>query len=182
MDQDSDSVYVTNQEQIVEAAKVAYAKYPTIVNNIPLEGASTYKNNPESYALMDSKISSAQMAIGYSSNLAQMALSYYYDKYYRRNVKSPELEDIFVICSVLAQCAIDSAKRIYSVNINIELNKIRNMECMKEYCEKVNEENEEEEDNEEGDEDNEEERYVPKVPLFYAENQKSRGNKRGIMS
>lgn len=179
MDQDSDSVYVTNQEQIVEAAKVAYAKYPTIVNNIPLEGASIYKNDSESYALMDSKISSAQMSIGYSSNLAQMALSYYYDKYYRTNDKSSELEDIFVICSVLAQCAIDSAKRIYSVNINIELNKIRNMECMKEYCEKVNEENEEEEDNEEGDEDNEEERYVPKVPLFYAENQKSRGNKEG---
>ena len=168
MDQDSDSVYVTNQEQIVEAAKVAYAKYPTIVNNIPLEGASTYKNDPESYALMDSKISSAQMSIGYASNLAQMALSYYYDKYYRTNVKSPELEDIFVICSVLAQCAIDSAKRIYSVNINTELNKIHDMECMREYCEEVNEENEQGE---------EEVRRVPKVPLFYAENQKSRGNK-----
>ena len=169
-DYDSDVLYVTNQEQIVEAAKVAYAKYPTIVNNIPLEGASTYKNNPESYALMDSKISSAQMAIGYSSNLAQMALSYYYDKYYRRNVKSPELEDIFVICSILAQCAIDSAKRIYSVNIKAELNKIRDMECMREYCKKVNEENEEGE---------EEVRRVPKVPLFYKENQESRGNKEG---
>lgn len=167
-DYDSDVLYVTNQEQIVEAAKVAYAKYPTIVNNIPLEGASTYKNNPESYALMDSKISSAQMAIGYASNLAQMALSYYYDKYYRTNVKSPELEDIFVICSILAQCAIDSAKRIYSVNINTELNKIHDMECMREYCEEVNEENEQGE---------EEVRRVPKVPLFYAENQKSRGNK-----
>ena len=167
-DWDSDVLYVTNQEQIVEAAKVAYAKYPTIVNNIPLEGASTYKNDPESYALMDSKISSAQMSIGYASNLAQMALSYYYDKYYRTNVKSPELEDIFVICSVLAQCAIDSAKRIYSVNINTELNKIHDMECMREYCEEVNEENEQGE---------EEVRRVPKVPLFYAENQKSRGNK-----
>lgn len=169
-DLDSDQVYVTNQEQIVEAAKVAYAKYPTIVNNIPLEGASTYKNDLEYYALMDSKISSAQMSIGYASNLAQMALNYYYDKYYRTNVKSPELEDIFVICSVLAQCAIDSAKRIYSVNINTELNKIHDMECMKEYCEEVNEENEEGE---------EEVRRVPKVPLFYAENQKSRGNKEG---
>lgn len=186
MDQDSDSVYVTNQEQIVEAAKVAYAKYPTIVNNIPLEGASIYKNDSESYALMDSKISSAQMSIGYSSNLAQMALSYYYDKYYRTNVKSPELEDIFVICSVLAQCAIDSAKRIYSVNINTELNKIHDMECMKEYCKKAKKSkcnNEEDEDNEEGEDENEEKseefRYVPKVPLFYAENQKSRENRDG---
>lgn len=167
-DYDSDVLYVTNQHEIVEAAKVAYAEYPTIVNNIPLEGASTYKNDSESYALMDSKISSAQMAIGYSSNLAQMALSYYYDKYYQTNDKSSELEDIFVICSVLAQCAIDSAKRIYSVNINAELNKIRDMECMKVYCEEVNEENEEGE---------EKVRHVQKVPLFYAENQKSSGNK-----
>ena len=185
-DYDSDVLYVTNQHEIVEAAKVAYAKYPTIVNNIPLEGASTYKNDLESYALMDSKISSAQMAIGYSSNLAQMALSYYYDKYYRKSVKSSELEDVFVICSVIAQCAIDSAKRIYSVNINTELNKIHDMECMKEYCKKVKKSernNEEDEDNEEGEDENEEEseefRYVPKVPLFYAENQKSRGNKEG---
>lgn len=169
-DYDSDVLYVTNQSQIVEAAKVAYAEYPTIVNNIPLEGASTYKNELESYALMDSKISSAQMSIGYASNLAQMALSYYYDEYYRLNVKSPELEDIFVICSVLAQCAIDSAKRIYSVNINTELNKIHDMKCMKEHCEEVNEENEEGE---------EEVRRVPKVPLFYKENQESRGNKEG---
>lgn len=167
-DLDSDQVYVTNQSQIVEAAKVAYAEYPTIVNNIPLEGASTYKKDLESYALMDSKISSAQLAIGYSSNLAQMALSYYYDKYYRTNIKSPELEDLFIICSVLAQCAIDSAKRIYSVNINTELNKIHDMECMREYCEEVHEENEEGE---------EKVRYVQKVPLFYAENQRGRGNK-----
>ena len=180
-DYDSDVLYVTNQEQIVEAAKVAYAKYPTIVNNIPLEGASTYKKDPESYALMDSKISSAQMSIGYASNLAQMALSYYYDKYYRLNVKSPELEDVFVICAVLAQCAIDSAKRIYSVNINTELNKIHDMQCMKEYCKEVknSKHSNEEEDNEERDEDNGEVRNVPKVPLFYAENQKSRGNRDG---
>lgn len=164
-DLDSDSVYVTNQHEIVEAAKVAYTEYPTIVNNIPLEGVSIYKNDSESYALMDSKISSAQMSIGYSSNLAQMALSYYYDEYYRTNVKSDELEDVFSICAILAQCAIDSAKRIFSVNVKGELTRIRNMKCMREYCEEVNEENEEKV------------RYVQKVPLFYAENQKSRGNK-----
>ena len=44
------------------------------------------------------------------------------------------------------------------------------MKCMKEYCEEVNEENEEGE---------EEVRRVPKVPLFYKENQESRGNKEG---
>ena len=180
-DLDSDSVYVTNQHEIVEAAKVAYTEYPTIVNNIPLEGASIYKNASESYALMDSKISSAQMSIGYSSNLAQMALSYYYDEYYRTNVKSGELENVFVVCSVLAQCAIDSAKRIFGVNVKGELTRIRNMECMKKRCDVVKKlcyvsckksaKTKEQQENEEKGEWKVKKKLVPKVPEFYARNQ-----------
>lgn len=180
-DLDSDSVYVTNQHEIVEAAKMAYTEYPTIVNNIPLEGASIYKNDSESYALMDSKISSAQMAIGYASNLAQMALSYYYDEYYRTNVKSYELEDVFSICAILAQCAIDSAKRIFGVNVKGELTRIRNMECMKKRCDVVKKlcyasykksaKNKEQQENEEKGEWKVKEKLVPKVPEFYARNQ-----------
>ena len=185
-DLDSDSVYVTNQHEIVEAAKVAYTEYPTIVNNIPLEGASIYKNDSESYALMDSKISSAQMSIGYSSNLAQMALSYYYDEYYRMNVKSDELENVFVVCSVLAQCAIDSAKRIFGVNVKGELTRIRNMECMKKRCGvvtklcyvsyKKSEKNEEQQENEEKGKWKVKGKIVPKVPEFYARNQEYNNN------
>lgn len=174
-DLDSDQVYVTNQHEIVEAAKVAYTEYPTIVNNIPLEGTSIYKNDSESYALMDSKISSAQMSIGYSSNLAQTALSYYYDEYYRTNVKSDELEDVFSIC------AIDSAKRIFSVNVKGELTRIRNMECMKKRWGVVKKlcyvsyrksaKNKEQQENEEKGEWKVKKKLVPKVPEFYARNQ-----------
>ena len=35
-DLDSDMVYVTNQPQILEAARIAYKEYPTIINNNPI--------------------------------------------------------------------------------------------------------------------------------------------------
>ena len=159
-DLDSDMVYVTNQPQILKAARIAYKEYPTIINNIPCDSVSTYDNDPKSYGKMDIKISSAQMGVGYSSNLAQMALSYYYDELYRTGKRSKELEDVFIICSVLAQCAIDSAKRTFAVNVMGELIKMRSLECMKKYYETINNKDNSKKD-------------VPQVPEFYAKNQKN---------
>lgn len=125
-DLDTDSVYVTNQPDIVNIAEEAYLKYPTIINDIGLKGNSEYKKDMESYAEMDSKISSSQYAIGEASNIAQLALSYYYDG----GGKSKELEDVFILCSVLAQVAIDSAKRVFDINVNRELSRLSNLTCM----------------------------------------------------
>lgn len=125
-DLDTDSVYVTNQPDIVNIAEQAYLNYPTIINDIELNGSSEYKKDMESYAKMDSKISSSQYAIGEASNIAQLALSYYYDG----GSKSKELEDVFIICSVLAQVAIDSAKRVFDINVNGELSRLSSLPCM----------------------------------------------------
>lgn len=125
-DLDTDSIYATNQPDIVEISKRAYSAYPTIINDIGLAGKSGYRKDMKSYATMDNKISSAQYAIGNASNIAQLALSYYYDS----DSKSIELEDVFIICSVLAQVAIDSAKRSYNVSVNSELTRLSNLPCM----------------------------------------------------
>ena len=125
-DLDTDAIYATNQKDIVGLAKVAYRDYPTIINGIKPNGASEYTKSMESYAKMDNEISAAQYAIGYSSNIAQLALSYYYDG----GSKSQELEDVFITCSVLAQVAIDSAKRNFEIEVSPELKRIRELECM----------------------------------------------------
>ena len=124
-DLDTDSIYATNQPDIVNIAEDAYLNYPTIINDIE-KGNSEYKKDMKSYARMDSKISSSQYAIGEASNIAQLALSYYYDG----DGKNRELEDVFIICSVLAQVAIDSAKRMFDINVNSELSRLRNLPCM----------------------------------------------------
>lgn len=94
-DQDSDSIYCTNQPQIVEYAKYCYSHYQTIVNNIPKE-KKTYDNTMCSFADMDNSLAQAQRAIGESSNLAQIALTYTY------NFSDKKYNDYVCILSVLA--------------------------------------------------------------------------------
>lgn len=94
-DFDSDSFYVTSQPQIVEHAIRCYKEYPTIVNNIP-KSKNKYDNTMLNHALIDNKLASAQLAIGESSNLAQLALSYSY------NFDDQKYDDYVCILSVVA--------------------------------------------------------------------------------
>lgn len=124
-DWDTDSAFVTNQHEIVELAEYAYLNYPTIINGIE-KATKNYSKDMQSYAKMDYKIASKQMVVGDNSNLAQLALSYYYDN----GKMDKQLQDVFIICSILAQVAIDSAKREFEVNENTELGRLRALKCM----------------------------------------------------
>lgn len=125
-DLDSDTLYATNQPDIAELARKAYVEYPTIINNIPRAAKSDYYKEMESYAKMDNQIAKAQADTGVSSNIAQLALSYWFDG----GCNDTELEDIFIICSVLAQCSIDSAKRNFDVTVAGELTRLQGLACM----------------------------------------------------
>lgn len=117
-DQDSDSLYVTNQEAVVDCAKYCFNNYPTIVNAIDMK-KNEYNNTLESYALIDNNLASYQNAIGTSSNLAQICLTYTY------NYTDKKYEDYVCLLSVLAQIAIDNAKRAYCIDLNYEINNIK---------------------------------------------------------
>lgn len=145
-DLDSDSIYVTNQIDIVGLARRAYLEYPTIINAINPR-AKSYTKSMEDFALMDASIAVGQQDVGESSNIAQLALSYWFDC----GCNSKELEDVFIICSVLAQVAIDSAKRTYDVTVSKELNRIKRLRCMK---------------------------HKPKYPTFYADILKYKDHKK----
>ena len=145
-DLDSDVLYVTNQNDIVNLAKRAYMEYPTIVNAINPQ-AKSYTKSMEDFAKMDASIAAGQQDVGESSNIAQLALSYWFDC----GCNSREMEDVFIICSVLAQVAIDSAKRTYDVTVSKELNRIKQLRCMK---------------------------HKPKFPMFYADILKYKDHKK----
>ena len=117
-DMDSDSIYTTNQKDIVAHAKYCVEHYPTIVNNIPKE-KNNYSSSLEDFAKIDNKLAASQMSIGSSSNLAQIALSYSY------TFPNQKYKDYVCILSVLAQCAIDNAKRTFNININEEIDRIQ---------------------------------------------------------
>lgn len=115
---DSDSIYTTNQSEIVAHAKYCYEHFPTIVNNIP-RSTKTYDNTPINFSTMDNNLASAQMAIGESSNLAQIALTYTY------NFEDQKYRDYVCILSVLAQVAIDNAKRAFDIDLTKEIDRIK---------------------------------------------------------
>lgn len=126
-DCDSDFIYATNQKELVDLAKTAYTDYPTIINEIQEIGESEYHFTLADYAKMDNKIASAQIAIGTSTDTAQLALSYYYDG----NMENKELEDCFIILSVIGQVSIDLAKKEFDIVINQEIKRIQNLPCIK---------------------------------------------------
>lgn len=125
-DFDSDSGYITNQEDIVNYAKYCYKNFPTIVNNIPKD-KNKYSNTLKDYALIDNKLSHAQKSIGTSSNLAQISQTYMY------NFKDQKYIDYVCILSVLAQVAIDNAKRTFDIDLISEIDRIERDMNIEEY-------------------------------------------------
>ena len=73
----------------------------------------------EDFAKLDNRLAASQLSIGESSNLAQLAQTYdctFGDQKYK---------DYVCILSVLAQIAIDSAKRLFDVDVSDEIRRIK---------------------------------------------------------
>ena len=131
-DFDSDFNLVTNHKTMVKAAKYCYENYPTIVNSLK-ESGKTYGSTKTDYSNMDNKFSGSQMGIGWSSNLAQLAMTYYWTELAKdepNQEKIKELYDNFVILSVLAQIIIDGCKRVYEIDGEDEIKRISKLPCM----------------------------------------------------
>ena len=117
-DQDGDTVYTTNQSCIVDHAKKCYIDMPTVVNNIP-QNKKTYKNDPLEFAKVDNLLAHSQRAIGESSNVAQICLTYTY------NNKDKKFQEYADILAVVAQICIDSAKKSYDLDLSAEISRIK---------------------------------------------------------
>ena len=94
-DFDSDFIFATNNPIMVKCAKRCYDKFPTIVNQLK-ESSITYENTKLAYSQMDNKFAKSRLGIGWSSNLAQLAMSYYWTE------QDEDLYNNFVILSVVA--------------------------------------------------------------------------------
>ena len=133
-DQDSDFLLATNHSVMVECARRCYERFPTIVNALNESGIS-YDNTPEAYAEMDNKMAKARLGIGWSSNLAMLAISYFFTEMKKDEEERDErlirqLEDDFIILSVIAQLIIDGCKREYEVSGMDEIKRIGQQDCM----------------------------------------------------
>lgn len=94
-DFDSDFIFATNNPIMVKCAKRCYDEFPTIVNQLK-ESSITYENTKLAYSQMDNKFAKSRLGIGWSSNLAQLAMTYYWTE------QDEDLYNNFVILSVVA--------------------------------------------------------------------------------
>ena len=74
----------------------------------------------DDYARIDNNLAGSQRDIGESSNIAQIAQTY------ACNFSDQKYVDYVCILSVLAQVAIDSAKRRFDINLTDEIRRIKN--------------------------------------------------------
>lgn len=121
-DQDSDFMFTTNDSNIVKVVKENVFRkenYPCIVNKIP-KSKKKYTNTQENKAIVDNALAQGKNDIGTSSNQAQIAMSLFANSEY----KDKELLDKVCILSVLAQVAIDNAKRRYKVKLDEEIKRL----------------------------------------------------------
>lgn len=123
LDEDADFLYISNNDTLQKASKEAQ-KFYTIVNCIEKDD-KTYNDTMEDMVLIDNTLAKSKYDIGLSSNLAQLAMSWYW-----KDTDNKELADIVCILSVLAQVAIDSSKRLFKVNVANEINRISKLPCM----------------------------------------------------
>ena len=144
-DVDSDFVFVTNQTDLADLARKAYIDYPTIINGVKELDDNKYHFTLGDYSDMDNKIADAQESIGTSTDTAQLALSYYYDG----DMHDEELKKCFIILSVIGQISIDLAKKDFDIDVVREINRVRNLPCMKKKT----------------------------IPKFFADTKRSRNNK-----
>lgn len=123
-DFDSDTALITNNNILITAAKKYYKKFKVPYNAVEAE------SNPKEYTMgnlaeLDHKTS--VNLIGEIVNLSQLLNSIYW---HRMNEKAPykELADIYMdICtlSVMSGIEIDKAKKVFTIDSEEELDKIR---------------------------------------------------------
>ena len=118
-DFDSDSLLITNDSHLVNAAKKVYQNFKVPVNGLPssAKDLDLYK--------IDYNISSNK--IGQIVNFSQLLNSIYWDSSTRENVNinREELYKDICILSILSGVEIDKAKRDYDVNVPEVIKKLK---------------------------------------------------------
>lgn len=117
-DNDGDFMLVTNNAVFVENAFKNHVEMNIPINNTPKLGSAEYKFDAASLKDLDNTIASMQKVIGMTSNCAANAVSVWWTN------KDTVMWETAIIQAINAQNSIDSAKRLFEVNIVGECNRL----------------------------------------------------------
>lgn len=127
MDYDSDSAVLFDNPLLEQIGEKCFDHYKVCVNGVPKDD-NTYNINTKNMYTIDNQLSTSQQNIGYVVNIGQLIMSTYWDLIHKGKT-SEELKDLLEIvniATVLSEICIDTAKRKYQIDIDSEINYLKN--------------------------------------------------------
>ncbi|APH23937.1 TPA: hypothetical protein ACXDAY_002945 [Clostridium botulinum] len=125
-DVDSDSIVLFNSDVLLENAKECYKKYRVCINNVDTD-LNKYKVTNTDMAKIDNILANSQRFIGEVVNLGQLYMSTYYDCINKGETDKNKLSTLIQgvdICTILSEISIDSAKRMYEIDIEQQIKEL----------------------------------------------------------
>lgn len=122
-DFDSDTMCIVDNKTLTSRVKQFFGQYKVCVNAVKADKA-TYHYTLEDMYKVDNVLSNSQKYIGNCVNTGQIIMSEYWNEL-SKGVDNVELMQKVDIATILSGIAIDSAKKLYSINISKEINNIK---------------------------------------------------------
>lgn len=134
-DYDSDTLIMYSNDTMLLKARQCYvkskeSKYRVCANNVKQQ-KNIYTVTDDDIAKIDNILERSQKYIGSVVNLGMLYMSEYWDRLNKGNNEGlDELLKGVDICTILSEIAIDSAKRLYSVDIDRQIKHLRSSELL----------------------------------------------------
>ena len=125
-DLDSDNLVIFNNSKLLELARKCYIKsdesnYRVCVNNVAKSNVP-YSVTVSDHAKIDNILAKSQFNIGTIVNIGQLFMSEYWHRINNNIDKDLDRLLCYIdICTVLSEISIDSAKRLYDVDISEQI-------------------------------------------------------------
>lgn len=125
-DFDSDTLLLINNEKMLSLARKCYGKYPVVINKVESQ-RKNYQLTKHDMYLIDNQLSESQMTIGVVTNTAQQLLSLYWDSIATNDDEREreKMMDNLNVLIALSGISIDLAKKLYDIDIQSEINRIK---------------------------------------------------------
>ncbi|NBI06632.1 hypothetical protein [Senegalia massiliensis] len=125
-DYDSDTLILLSDSILLKNAKKCFGKYRVCVNEVDTDSRQ-YIVDPINMAKIDNILSESQRNIGTVVNIGQFYMSTYWDLINNHTIgdKLNRLLEGIDITTILSEIAIDSAKRMYEVDVDKQIRELK---------------------------------------------------------
>lgn len=133
-DVDSDNLVIFDCNILKLNAIQCFGKYRVCINNVS-KNENPYTVCTEDMAKIDNILAESQTNIGRVVNLGQHYMSTYYDMINKGSADKKTIEKLLQavdVCTILSEICIDSAKRLYDIDTDIQIKELNKSKLLRE--------------------------------------------------